>query len=216
MSISPLLHLIPIGVVITLVFSWAHLLKHIAVRPHKVTPEKKPPKKPGKRAPKPGRSFFQKVSCGLKGVSRRWRRLFFAQAAVKSTICVFAVFVVIIFATYVLAYPNLIGDSTLGLYHTNSSALGFVTKTIEVANGIGRALAPLGWLASAIDGALKAAAPGFRNVVQSFGALAEPLVRLDKVGKYIVCQNVAAWTPALITLIYGRYTSTRRYRFKRK
>ncbi|MEA2090000.1 MAG: hypothetical protein U9O89_04495 [Thermoproteota archaeon] len=216
-TISPLFHLIPIGVVITLVFSWMHLLRHVAVLPHKIMRKKKTPKIEKKRRLKLVRSFFRRASQTLKSVSRRWRQLFFAQAAVKSALSVLAVSVVIAFVTYFLVYPSLIGNSTVEFYNSSPSALGFVTKTVEVANEVGRTLTPLGWLASIIDGALKAAAPGFRSTIQGFGTLTAPLVKLDAVGKYILCQNIAAWVPALIVLTYGQYASQRhRRRFKRK
>lgn len=212
---SPLFHLIPIGVVITLVFSWTHLLGHMAVRPRKITPKKETPKKEEKRRLKLATNFLHNVSKTLKIVSSRWKQSFFAQAVVKSALSVLAFFVVIFFATYVLVYPSLIGNSTVGFYNSNPSALGFITETVEVANEVGRVLTPLEWLASAIDGALKVAAPAFRNAGQGFGGLTAPLVKLDIVEKYILCQNIAAWVPALIALTYGLYASKRR-RFRRR
>jgi len=32
------------------------------------------------------------------------------------------------------------------------------------------------------------------------------------VGKYALCQNVAAWVSALVALVYGMYVSSRRVR----
>ncbi|MEM2936297.1 MAG: hypothetical protein QW231_03875, partial [Candidatus Bathyarchaeia archaeon] len=69
---------------------------------------------------------------------------------------------------------------------------------------------PLGWVASALNEALLAAAPGFRNALLALGApIVNSVVGLDLVGKYLVCQNVAAWASATVALAYGRYVSSR-------
>jgi hypothetical protein len=214
--ISPLFHLIPIGVVITLVFSWMHLIKHVAVRPRKITPEKKASGKNKKLRLKLVGRVFGKLKETLESVSCKWRQLFFAQAAVKSALSVLAVFVVVVLVVYVTVYTSLIGESTVGFYNSNPSALEIVAKTVEFLSEAGQVLTPLGWLASLIDGALKAAAPEFRSTIQGFGMAISPLVGMDAVGKYILCQNIAAWTPAIITLTYGQYVSQLRRRSRKK
>jgi hypothetical protein len=215
-AISPLFHLIPVGVVITLVFSWMHLAKHIAVRPRKITPEKKASEEKKRLRLERARRFFEKVEETLESVSRKWRRLFFAQAAVKSALGVLAVFVVVVFVVYVTVYPDLIGDLTVDFYNGSPPALETVAKTVDFAGKVGQVLTPLGWLASLIDSALKTAAPEFRSVIQGFGTSISPLVRMDAVEKYILCQNIAAWAPALITLTYGQYVSHFRRRSRKR
>jgi len=151
----------------------------------------------------------------IRGVSYVQQRLFFARAAVKSTATVLTVFLVSILALYILVYPNLLNDLAIGLYSTNPSFHGFVLKTIEIAQGIAQALSPIGWLASAINDALRAVAPSFRNTIEGFGAsTTQPLTNLDLVWKYTLCQNVAAWISAIVALAYGEYTS-RVYRIRK-
>ncbi|MBE0512188.1 hypothetical protein IBX38_03965 [Candidatus Bathyarchaeota archaeon] len=88
-------------------------------------------------------------------------------------------------------------------------------KTIEIAQGIAQALSPIGWLASAINGALRAVAPGFRNAIEGLGSsMTEPLTNIDLVWKYTLCQNAAAWISAIVALAYGEYTS-RVYRIRK-
>jgi len=41
-------------------------------------------------------------------------------------------------------------------------------------------------------------------------ALTGSIVGLDVAGKYVLSQNVAAWSVALVALIYGSYVSSRR------
>lgn len=242
-TISPLFHLMPLGVVIVLVSSWAYLTRYIAVVPRRPSPAKKPldtrrRQRPrarkmrfksfrkffggiGKKFGGVGRAikgFFRRIGAAIlrvRGVSYVQKRLFFARAAVKSTVTVLAVFLVSVFALYILVYPKLTYDLAAGLYRTSPSFHGFVLKTIEVAKGIAQALSPIGWLASAIDNALRAVAPGFRNALEGFGApMMEPLTKLDLVWRYTICQNVAAWVSAVTALAYGEYAS-RFYRIRK-
>ena len=120
-----------------------------------------------------------------------------------------------VLALYILVYPNLFHDLAIGLYGANPSFHGFVLKTIETSKGLAQALSPVGWLASAIDGALRAVAPGFRSAIEGLGSsMTGPLVNLDLVWKYILCQNAAAWISAIGALGYGEYTS-RIYRIRK-
>jgi len=241
-TVSPLFHLIPIGVVVVLIASWMHLTKHIAIVPHRVEPVKKPLTTRERRYPralekrfKPIRRFyrgigkrFRRVSRALKGLYRRvstavlrirsvsnvMQRLFFARTAVKSTVTVLTVFLTSIFILYAFVYPSLIHDMIVRLYAENPSFQGFVLETMRQAREIGRVLSPIGWLASTVNGALVAVAPGFRSSLEGFGApIVGPLAKLDLVWKYALCQNAAAWFSAIATLAYGQYTS-RLYRRK--
>ncbi|MFB0501764.1 MAG: hypothetical protein ACETVP_04775 [Candidatus Bathyarchaeia archaeon] len=88
-------------------------------------------------------------------------------------------------------------------------------KTIETAKGIAQALSPIGWFASAIDGALRAVAPGFRNAIEGLGSsVTGPSTNLDLMWKYTLCQNAAAWISAFAILAYGEYAS-RVYRIRK-
>jgi len=237
LTISPIFHLIPFGVIVVLVSSWTYLTKYIAVVPRRISPvTKKPLKKPRGQYPRVrkmrfkslrkifkgiGKTFgraggavkalFRRIGSAvlrIRGVSYVQRRLFFARATVKSTALILAVFLVSVLALYILVYPKLTYDLAVGLYRANPSFHGFVLKTFEAARCIARGLSPIGWLASAINNALRAVAPGFRNGLEGFGApIMEPLTKLDLVWRYIICQNFAAWISAFVALAYGEYAS---------
>jgi len=235
-NISPLFHLMPLGVIVVLVSSWTYLTRYIAVVPSRISPAKKTPE-PRRRYPSGTRkmrfkalrrffggigkrfgrvgqvikAFFRRIGGAvlrIRGVSYLQRRLFFTRAAVKSTVTVLAVFLVSALALSILAYPRLTYDLAAGLYKAIPPFHGFILKTIEIGKAIAQALSPVGWLASAIDNTLRAAAPGFRNNLEGFGApITEPLAKLDLVWVYTLCQNAAAWISAVIALTYGKYTS---------
>jgi hypothetical protein len=224
-TISPLFHLMPLGVVFVLISSWTYLTKYMAVVPRRMSPTKKQsetlrrlPRRGRKMRFKSFRNFFRRISAAfrrIRGVSYVQQRLFFARAAVRSTATVLTVFLVSILILYILVHPNLPQDLAIGLYSANPSFHGFVLKTIDIAQGISHALSPIGWLASAIDGALRAAAPGFRNTVEGLGSsMTEPLTNLNLVSKYTLCQNAAAWISAILALVYGEYIS-RVYRIRK-
>jgi hypothetical protein len=216
-TISPLFHLMPLGVIFVLISSWICLTKYIAVVPRKTSPAKKTFEKHRRRLRrtrkirfKSLRNFFHRIGAallGIRGVSYVQKRLSFARVAVESTATVLAVFLVTVLALYILVYPNLSRDLAFGLYSANQSFHGFVLKTMDIAKGIAQALSPIGWLTSAIDGALRAAAPGFRNIFEGYRtSITEPLANLDLVWKYTLCQNAAAWISGIVSLVYGELT----------
>lgn len=221
-NISPLFHLTPLGVIVVLVSSWAYLTKYTAMAPRAVKPIKKPQKIQRKKFSKKLGARFKKVSYALKSFHRRLnaavlrvrgisyvvRRLSFARVAVKSALGIMAIFLAFFLALYVLVYPRLPYDAVIGLYQFSPSFLGFVLKTIEVAQGIARVFSPIGWLGSAINEALFTAAPGFKRALDDFGAsTTDQLAELDLMGRYILCQNLAALTSAVIAFVYGQYIS---------
>jgi len=230
-SVSPLFHLLPITVIVVLVSSWAYLTKYTAFMPSRAEAAKRtlPPtrretekhrfrklrsfsKRISRRAQRIGRS----VKAGLqriRGVSYVSKRLYFTRAAVRSALAVLAVFLSMSLLLYIVVYPDLIHQGVVGFYRSNSSFLGFVTGTIDLVRGAGQALPPLGGLGTAINNALLGAAPGFRHGLAGAGAtLTGSLVGLDVTGKYVLSQNVAAWSAALVALIYSSYASSRRPR----
>ncbi|UCC33382.1 MAG: hypothetical protein JSW53_06360 [Candidatus Bathyarchaeota archaeon] len=236
-AISPLFHLIPFGVIIVLVSCWTYLIKCMARVPDRKLPIKKPLPKPRRSIEKMKRrrfrsvkSFSRKVTRALRafrhriktgalrilGASPTIQRLFFARAATKSTASVFLIFSVSFLILYLFAYPNLIHDSVVGFYRGNPSWHGFVIGTIEAANAIGQALSPIGWLASTANGILISASSGFRHSLEGFVIyLTDPLVGLDVMWKYAICQNAAAWMSAIVGLVYGQYTTHLHRRFRR-
>ena len=235
MTISPLYHLIPLGVIFVLVSSWTYLTKNVAVVPYGAKPPKKPMPSREKYQKVKRKHFqlfrgffkwvskkFQRVSWIFKasygrlsnallrtrGISYVMQRLFFARAAFKSAVTVLAVFLVSALGLYLLTHPTLIYDVVVGFHRGNPSFHGFVLNTMEMASGLGRVLAPIGGLGSSISGALTAMALGFYTTFEGSGAsITQPLSKLDLAWKYTVCQYFAAWISALIAWAYGLYAS---------
>jgi len=231
LTISPLLHLLPITVIVVLVSSWAYMTRFTAFVPAKVEVAKRPLsqtrreqerrrfralshffKRISRRLQKIGRSVgaaFQRI----RGVSYLSKRLHFARAAVRSAVAVLLVFLSLSLLLYVVIYPGLVYRGVLGLYMGNPSFLDFVRGLGDWVQGVGRALPPIGGLGSALNNALVGVAPGFRNGLAQVGAsLTAPIVGLDVVGKYVFSQNIAAWASAFVALFYGMYVSSRRQR----
>jgi hypothetical protein len=219
LSISPLFHLIPLSVTIVLVSSWTFLTKNVAKKPKGVKPSQKPFKKEKTIKKNPFKEFSKKISHAFKRMSRRIsstilripgvsyfkEKLSQHSAALHSLIIILVVFAAIITALCFLAYPKLLYELVIGLYTQNKIFLGFVMATINFANTVGQFLSPLGWVASAINNTLQAAAPSFKNSISGLGAVTQPLVELDVTGKYVVAQNIAAWMSTLIAFLYGHY-----------
>jgi len=235
-TVSPLFHLIPIGVIVVLVSSWTYLTKFVAVVPQMRKAPRKSVTIPKKRrlgvfgrrfksirqfskrisgkfrkVNRAFKAFYRRISSAIlrvRGMSYVLKRVHFARAAIKSAATVLVIFLLSGLALYALGYPNLIHDAVIGLYERSSFFLGLVLWITNVAHAVGQTLSPLGWLASSINKALLAAAPGFRNALQGLGApITGAMAKLDLTGKYILCQNLAAWISAAIALAYGRYAS---------
>ena len=222
LPISPLFHLLPLGVTVVLVSSWMYLTKHIAV-----VPQKKSPTKPKRQRPRTRKIRFRSIKRFFKKINRKFEwinraiesfyQLHFAKATVKSTTTIIGVFLVSILTLHTVGSPNFIYEVVTRFYKTNPSFHGFVLETFEVTQGIGQTLAPLGWIGSTINNALLAMAPGFRSALEGFGtSITGPMVTLDLVWKYAICQNIAAWASALTALAYGQYTSHPYRRYKRR
>ena len=174
-TISPLFHLLPLGVVTVLVSSWIYLTKYLAMGARRKSLAKV--SKIRRRRPRRRKArlnflrriagatdnFFSQIGnffLRSRSVSFVQRRLSFGRLTFESTVTVLAIFLLSIITFYVLVYPNLFNDFAVGLYSSNSAFHGFVLKTTEVLQGIAKALAPI---VSAIDGGLRAIAPGFRR-----------------------------------------------------
>jgi hypothetical protein len=226
-TISPLFHLVPTAVIIALVSSWTYLTRHIAVRPlkkwkEKVKPVAKRRKERGfkglKKLKSKIRGFFGRVKSGLlriRGVAYLWRKIHFARATIKSALTVLLIFGALILFVSLLTYPQLIYWTVSNTYQNNPLLLGFMKSVSNFGKGIADAVAPIGWICSAVNNALLSIAPEFRDFVVSLGGLIKPLVELDDVGKYLVFQNVATWISALTALFYGGYKG-KIYRYKKR
>ena len=226
-TVSPLFHLVPVAVMITLVFSWSYLTKYIAVKPLKsLKGRSKPVKRGKKRGLKEARklsakisravkSFFGKIKSGLlriKGVAYLWREIHFARATIKSALTVLLIFTAFILLVSLLAYPQLIYRTISNAYQNNPSLLNFTRSTSNSVKGIVEALTPINWICSSINNGLRATAPGFRNLALTLGGLIKPLADLDDAGKYLAFQNIAAWISALTAIFYGEYMRSYRYK----
>jgi hypothetical protein len=222
-SVSPLFHLVPISTMMALVCSWICLTRYTAVKPPKAFREK--PKLPQKRkrekfTTKMGdavRNFFGKIKSRMlrvKGIAYIWNKVSAARATIKSAIVLLLVFSTLILLASVLAYPQLIYKTFSNLYQGNPSMLEFVKSTNNALKGFAEAVAPVGWICSAINNALTSAAPGFRDFVLTLGGVTKPLADLPPAGKYLAFQNFAAWISALTVLFYGAYMR-KGYRYRK-
>jgi hypothetical protein len=229
-TVSPLFHLVPIAVIITLTSSWSYLTKYVTVKPAKTLKRKaKPTRRQKKQGLKEVRKLASKISrtvnnfCGKikSGFSRvgggtyPWQKTYFARATVKSALTVLLVFATFTLLISLLAYPQLIYRIISSAYQRNPSFLNFTKSTSNSLKGIAEASPPVGWIFSSINNALLWVAPGFRDLVLSLGVVIKPLTDLDNAGKYLVFQNIAAWFSALTALFYGEYMG-KGYRYKKK
>ena len=223
-TISPLFHLIPVGVIIVLFSAWMYFTKSIATVPRKAEPVRKTlatGKKKilrGKMRFKQFRRFSRNVDRRFRSLSRRFeafyhrlssaalrirgvsyvfQRLSFAKAAIKSAVITIVIFLVFFFLFYLLGYPSSIYNAVTGFYRADPAFLNFVMQTINVSRGLTQALSP-------INNALLNAAPGFRSALENSGApLVGSMFKLDLATKYVFFQYLAAIVSALVVLIYG-------------
>lgn len=225
LGISPLFHLIPIGVIFVLGANWVYLTRCVALQPHKVETSKRRPamlkaryQKPKSRRFKLIRQFskslsrrFEKISRSFKtfsnristaflrirGVSYLTHRLSFAKTTVKSSAAVLTVFIVSALGLYILFQPRLTYDIVAGFYAGNPLQ--------SMITGV--AFSPIGGLTTAVSNALAGIAIWFWNTFEGVGKLAVSLVQLDLAWKYVICQNIAAWVSAIMVWVYGKYSS---------
>jgi hypothetical protein len=212
-TVSPLFHLLPLAVILVLVSSWIYLTKHIAMRPHRISPAKvsKIRRRPRGRKSRSKstrnvmgaiKNFFNQISSVFlrsRGGSFVQRRLSFGRVAFESAVTVLTIFLLSIILLSVLVYPNLFTDFAVGFYSANSAFHGFAVSLAEALQGVIKALAP-------IDGGLRAIAPGFRDAFEGLvTSRSHSLTGEDLLWRYVFCQNAAAWISAIAALAYVRY-----------
>jgi hypothetical protein len=193
-TISPLFHLVPIAVVLTLVSSWAYL-KQIAVKPGGA--QRARPSVIGKHAKaqktRPGRmrSIFsrKKSATGFRKEARP------RHASLRSALIVLITFSALLLVISLFAFPGAIYQFAASIYESNPSLDNFARGTATY----------VGMVFSSINNALIGAAPGFGNFVVAVGTVIAPLATLDNDGKYLVFQNAAAWASTLIVILYAKY-----------
>ena len=135
-----------------------------------------------------------------------------SKAPIKSALLVLLTFMAFTMLFSVLAYPQVIYWTVSSMYQTNASLLNFVASVNSWARGAAQAVAPIGWVSTAVNNALIAAAPGVRDFGAGLGSLTRPLAALDGAGKYLVFQNAAVWISILVVLVYGERIKGYRYK----
>jgi len=228
LSISPLFHLLPTGVIVVLLSSWIYLTKYTAFIPQRVEAPKRGlaptrrdletrrfksirrfSKRITRRLQRIGRALKSGVQ-RIRGVSYISKRLVFAKAAARNAAIVVLIFLSAVLLFSLIEYPNLIHSWTLNFYRGSPAFLNFVSGTTQWFSGVGQAVPALGGFGSAINDALVGAAHGFRHSLTDAGtSLTASIIQLDVQNKYVLSQNVAAWFSALFALAYGSYTSSR-------
>ncbi len=221
-TISPLFLLVPIAVIITLLFTWIYLTKKLSVRltmPIGRTEvsggRRAEMKQPAAKTDRPSKGQSEKPKPSVSGVRGIWQRIYFSRATIKSALTVFLAFLSLVFIVSLLAYPADIYQTMTASYQNHSSLYNFVVSVANSLKGFGQTVAPLGWIATAINNGLAAASPSIRSVGLALGSLTAPLANLDAAGKYLALQNAATWTSVLLILFYGRF-ARRSYRYKKK
>jgi hypothetical protein len=210
LSISPLFHLVPICVITALAFSWVYLTRRIALRRQEI--------RKGKVETFPRRKTEKKrfnlgISRFFRNVSRRIGPKL-SKAPIRSGLLVLLSFLAFTMLFSVLAYPQAIYWAVSGMYQTNVSLLNFVASVNSWARGAAQAVAPIGWISTAVNNALLTAAPGVRDFGVGLGSLITPLAALDGAGKYLVLQNAAVWISMLLAFVYGERVR-KGYRYKK-
>jgi hypothetical protein len=216
-TISPLFHLVPVAVIITLSFSWIYLTKKLSTRPLVSigrTEIKQSPSKKSQLA-KSAAEKAKPISPSAKGISRIWQRIYSGRATLKSATIVFLSFVILVVLMSQLAFPGAIYQTLTSSYSNHSPLYNFVTSVANSLRGFAKAVSPIGSIANAINNGLVAASPGVRDVGMAFGSLIGPLANLDTAGKYLFFQNAAAFISVFLVLLYGQY-GRRSYRYRKK
>jgi hypothetical protein len=204
-TISPLFHIVPIAVVITLVACWAYLTKKLATRRLEQKTVSKPQKHP--KAP-PTAKIEQKPKQTV------WQRIRQAKT-IKTTIIIALFFLLFTLTATVLAYPQLIYSTIASSYQNTPSLIDFASSVNNAIKGFNQATGPLGGIATAINNGIRILSPGIRAAGTALGNALTPLATIDPAGKYLAIQNIAAWITVLAAIFYARYTR-KPLRYRRK
>jgi hypothetical protein len=222
LTISPLFHLVPICVTVTLASGWVYLSKRLATKRQEIRKGKIEPSTRQKVEKKgivsrirfAGKNFSKRIKTRFSGVSRVTQRMRLGRPTVRSAIFALLTFGVFILMFSLFAYPNLIYRTVSDLYRANTGLPNFIAATDSWARGAAEALGPIGWLASSINTGLLSATPGFRDFVVGLGGVISPLASLDDAGKYLAFQNIATLISVFLILLYGERVG-RGYRYKK-
>jgi hypothetical protein len=197
-TISPLFHLVPIAVILTLFSSWTYLKRQVITKPGE--PQRGKPSSISKHMKEQKKTVERRIGSPF---SRKEKTMSLAKVRsrrtnLRSALIVLTVFLALLVMISLLTYPMLLCHAVGSIYENNPSLISF-------SKSVAAALAPVGAVFSSINNALLAASPIFRDFVLTIGLPIEPLATLDDAGKYLVFQNAAAWISAFIVLFYGKY-----------
>jgi hypothetical protein len=223
--ISPLYVLVPIAVVVAVTASFMHLTTStVTLKRRSETVRKQQSRKAIRRRFR--LDSVRRFSRRLGQASRRIRikirktwgirqvvdRVDSARSVIGYAFAVIATFTSLVLLVTAAAYPKLVPSTAAGFFQGNPGFLGFVTSTIRAAQGISSAIPPIGAIAAAIHNALIAAAPGFRStLIAFFCPLSNGLASLSPIAKFLVAQNAAAWSVAVVAIFYRHYVRRRSY-----
>ncbi len=203
LPISPLFHLLPLGVILFLVLSWMYLIKHIISKPYRTVSSKKTKthRRPSRRRTKSTRgfgntikNFFSKIRAVFprsSNVSLMPRKITFSSVAFESAITVLAIFLLSIILLSNLANPRLFPDFADKFYSTTSPFQGFM-------QALASTLVP-------IASGLNSIASGFSKIFDGFIST-QSLTGGDLLVRYIFCQIAALLVSAISVLAYVRFS----------
>ena len=224
-TISPMFHLVPVCVIITLTFSWTYLTRKASSKRQEIrkgqveTFHRQKIEKRGlmSRISRSTKNFSRKIKSWLsraKGISYLSQKIRFSTPTVRSALIVLLVFAVFILMFSLLAYPQLIYRIVADAYQANPSLRSFVTSVNDWARAVAESLGPIGWISTNINNALLTAAPTIGNMGLGLGGLITPFATLDDPAKYLLFQNAAAWISVFVVFIWGERMG-KGYRYKK-
>jgi len=205
-TISPLFHIVPIAVVITLVACWAYLTKKLATRPLGQKTVSKPQKHP---------KAALTAKTEQKPKQTDWQRIRHPKGTIKTMIIITLFFLLFTLTATVLAYPQIIYSTIASGYQNNPSLTDFASSVNNAIQGFNQATGPLGVIATAMNNGIRILSPGIRAAGTALGNALTPLATIDAAGKYLAIQNIAAWITVLAVIFYARYTR-KPLRYRRK
>jgi hypothetical protein len=224
-TISPLFHLVPIAVIITLFFTWIYLTKQLSARSFPTagksvssafrrTETKQPPAKTAQTA-KASAEGAKQGRAEARGLSYLMKKTRLGNMTAKSALLVFIAFLVLVLVISLLAFPTLLFQVVSSTYQDKSPMYIFVVAIANALRGFANGVPPIGWIAGAVNNGLLALAPGFGTIGRAFGSLIVPLANVDSPGKYLLFQNLAMLISVISVLFYSHYPR-RGYRYRKK
>ncbi|MCW3981117.1 MAG: hypothetical protein NWF11_06540 [Candidatus Bathyarchaeota archaeon] len=224
-TFSPLYFLVPAAVVIALTASFIHLTTNILTLKRKSETKRKQQVRRTIRK-KSRLDSVRRFSGRISQTTRRIRtkirktwgirqvadRIDSAKSVIGCASTIIVTFTALVILVTAAAYPKLVPSTTADFFHGNPVFLNFVTSTIRASEGISNAIPPVGAIATSIHNALTTVAPGFRDTLVTFlYPLSNGLASLSPIAKFLLAQNTAAWSVAVVAIFYRYYVRRRSY-----